>query len=146
MCNLQLPGNCATTRLWRRGWLFLYQRVLYILQSCRAFSFYATMYKQLAICFTACIMYYKVARYLVLTQLYIRGWLFFLTACMIYIIQLPDIYNMYYTAAGHLVYRWESNLAISSSPVTNNDVQFIVGRTAIVWKIKKFLAVRRVSA
>jgi hypothetical protein len=45
-----------------------------------------------------------------------------------------------------LVYRQESNLAISSSPVTNNNVQFIVGRTAIVRKIKKFLAVCRVSA
>jgi hypothetical protein len=32
------------------------------------------------------------------------------------------------------LYRWELNLAtsISSSPVTNNNVQFIVGRTAIV--------------
>ncbi len=31
-----------------------------------------------------------------------------------------------------LLYRRESNLAISSSPVTNNNVQFIVGRTATV--------------
>jgi hypothetical protein len=44
------------------------------------------------------------------------------------------------------LYCQELNLAISSSPVTNNNVQFIVGRTAILWKIKKFLAVRQVSA
>ncbi len=45
-----------------------------------------------------------------------------------------------------LVYRRESNLAISSSPLTNNNVQFLLRRTAIVWNIKKVLAVRRVWA
>jgi hypothetical protein len=30
------------------------------------------------------------------------------------------------------LYCWESNLAIPSSPVTNNNVQFFVGRTATV--------------
>jgi hypothetical protein len=46
------------------------------------------------------------------------------------------------------VYRRESNLAISSSPVTNNNVQFILRCTAIVWKIEEkiILAVRQVSA
>jgi hypothetical protein len=44
------------------------------------------------------------------------------------------------------MYCRESNLAVSSSPVINNNVQFIVGPTATMGKLRKFLAVRRVSA
>jgi hypothetical protein len=36
------------------------------------------------------------------------------------------------------VYRWESNLAILSSPVTNNNIQFIVRRTATMGKQEHF--------
>jgi hypothetical protein len=41
-----------------------------------------------------------------------------------------------------LMYHRESNLAVSSSPVINNNVQFFIGRIATVWKIKRFLALR----
>ncbi len=50
----------------------------------------------------------------------------------------------YCTLVGAELYCGELNLAISSSPVKNNNVQFFIRRTATVWNIKKFIAVRRV--
>ncbi len=56
---------------------------------------------------------------------------------------LLSISDWYYCI---LLYRQESNLAISSSPVTNNNVPLLLRCTATVWKNWKFLAVRRVWA
>jgi hypothetical protein len=51
----------------------------------------------------------------------------------------PDgcCYNMYtykYVYIYMYLYRQESNLAVSSSPVTNNNVPLLFRRTATMWK------------
>jgi hypothetical protein len=61
--------------------------------------------------------------------------------------QISETAVLYYTPVKYWerwMYRRESNLAMSSSPVTNNNLQFLFGRTATMWNINKFLAVRRV--